>query len=323
MDLISVIVPVYKVEEYLDRCVESIVNQTYRNLEIILVDDGSPDNCPAMCDAWAAKDVRIKVIHKENGGLSDARNVGLKIASGEYIAFVDSDDWIHSQYVANLHSACVEQGTLLSACDVMTVFEEQELCECDSNVKSNCFSTEEAMRCLTEGQKIRAVAWNKLYHNNLIDCERFPVGRYHEDEFFTYRIVAKAEKVAYVPKPLYYYYQRDGSIMNSVSIKHLDALDAALERLNYLKTIYPSIYKRDKALFCQICVNLYCAAEAIAVVDRDAYKKRIKECRSSVSFSIIELLRYSCKDVVYIVGSHIGIGVFCSALNLKRNKRHE
>ena len=94
MDLISVIVPVYKVEKYLDRCVESIVNQTYKNLEIILVDDGSPDNCPAMCDAWAKKDSRIKVIHKENGGLSDARNAGMRLASGEYICFVDSDDWM-------------------------------------------------------------------------------------------------------------------------------------------------------------------------------------------------------------------------------------
>ena len=108
MDLISVVVPVYRVEPYLDRCVASIVNQTYRNLEIILVDDGSPDRCPAMCDAWAEKDRRIKVIHKANGGLSDARNVGLQLAQGNYVAFIDSDDWIDLRFIEILYKAIVE-----------------------------------------------------------------------------------------------------------------------------------------------------------------------------------------------------------------------
>ena len=124
MDLISVIVPIYNVESYLDRCIESIVNQTYKNLEIILVDDGSPDNCPAMCDAWAARDSRIQVIHKENGGLSDARNAGLAAASGEYIAFADSDDWVDAQCIRSLYGALRETDSEIAACDVCVTSRE-------------------------------------------------------------------------------------------------------------------------------------------------------------------------------------------------------
>ena len=124
-ELISIIVPVYRVEPYLDRCVQSIVDQTYQNLEIILVDDGSPDNCPAMCDAWAAKDSRVKVIHKENGGLSDARNAGLAAAAGEYIGFVDSDDWISPDMYRLLYENMAEHGSDVSACGVEMVWEDR------------------------------------------------------------------------------------------------------------------------------------------------------------------------------------------------------
>ena len=124
MDLISVIVPVYNVEAYLDKCISSIVNQTYRNLEIILVDDGSPDNCPAMCDAWAKKDSRIRVIHKLNGGLSDARNAGMTVTTGELMAFVDSDDWIDVHYIEYLYNALRQSNADISACDLREVYDD-------------------------------------------------------------------------------------------------------------------------------------------------------------------------------------------------------
>ena len=124
MELISIVVPVYKVEPYLDKCVSSIVNQTYKNLEIILVDDGSPDNCPVMCDAWAEKDNRIRVIHKPNGGLSDARNAGMSAATGELIAFVDSDDWIAPDMYEKLYHRLTEDGSDIAACGVQMVWED-------------------------------------------------------------------------------------------------------------------------------------------------------------------------------------------------------
>ena len=127
MDLISVIVPIYNVEQYLDRCVKSIVEQTYTNLEIILVDDGSPDNCGAMCDSWAARDNRIKVIHKENGGLSDTRNAGLGIATGDFISFIDSDDWIESAFYEKLLTAIRESNAEVAACATNFVTEDERL----------------------------------------------------------------------------------------------------------------------------------------------------------------------------------------------------
>ena len=168
MDLISVIVPVYKVEKYLDRCVESIVNQTYKNLEIILVDDGSPDNCGAMCDNWAEKDSRIKVIHKENGGLSDARNAGMNTATGDLMGFVDSDDYISPDMYQLLYENMLENNSDISACGVQIVFEDDRpanLLTKDSNIVLN---TGEAMKAIIEESYLKQPVWYKLYKTELI-----------------------------------------------------------------------------------------------------------------------------------------------------------
>lgn len=307
MELISVIVPVYKVEPYLDRCVQSIVEQTYPNLEIILVDDGSPDNCPAMCDAWAEKDNRIRVIHKKNGGLSDARNAGLAVCRGTYIGFVDSDDWIHGEYLSLLYNACKVSDVYISACDVRVVGDEPVSSEI---LHQECcmHSVEEALGTLIKGTRFRAVAWNKLYHRSVLAGELFPVGRYHEDEFFTYRILAKTDWLAFVDAPLYYYYQRAGSIMNTASVRHLDVLDAWTGRLQFLKDNFPALYPGDKAAFCAACVHLYKNAQTIDRDDRTTYKLRIKSCRAEISFTMRELLQCSPKKLIYILGSRWGIG---------------
>lgn len=319
MNLISVIVPVYNVEKYLDRCVSSIVNQTYGNLEIILVDDGSPDNCPAMCDAWAKKDSRIKVIHKQNGGLSDARNAGMAIVAGEYISFVDSDDWIHPEYIHFLHQACVEHNSLIAACDVQLAYESEQYGFSANSYSSHPCSTAQAMESLITGRQFRAVAWNKLYHRSTLKGEFFPVGKYHEDEFFTYRILHKAPMLSYVDIPLYFYFQRSGSIMNSVSVKHLDSLEAGLARLDFLKQHYPQFYLRDKVVFCISCVNHYCGASAIDASVQSDFKKRILAFRASVHFSVSELLRCSVKNMIYILGSRISMECFCNLLGNRRN----
>ena len=320
MELISVIVPVYKVEPYLDRCVESIVNQTYRNLEIILVDDGSPDNCPAMCDAWAEKDSRIKVIHKENGGLSDARNAGMAAASGELIGFVDSDDWIDKEMYQLLYERMIADGSDISACDVQFVYDDSAAAKLSANTQSAYYCAEDALRYLIHGEKFRAVAWNKLYRKQLLQKETFPIGRYHEDEFFTYRILSKAFRLTYVDVPLYFYRQRSGSIMDSVSIKHLDALDAGLERLNFLKKYYPKLYAEDKAGFCVACVSFYRSSSSVVSAELSLYKSRIRKIRSNVHFSFRELCGYSLKQVIYIVGSGKCMDLFCKILNVRRKK---
>ena len=238
--LISVIVPVYKVEAYLDRCVQSIVDQTFHNLEIILVDDGSPDNCPAICDAWTEKDSRIKVIHKKNGGLSDARNAGMAIATGELMGFVDSDDWIVPDMYQHLHDLLDADGSDIAACGVEMVWEDGT----PSRIltKSGCcvLDQEEAMRAIIEESWLKQPVWYKLYKTALIRDIPFPVGKYHEDVFWSYQAVARAQKVSVSDKTGYYYFQRSGSIMGEAySLKRLDAVEAKRQRLTFVQEAFP------------------------------------------------------------------------------------
>ena len=319
MDLISVIVPVYNVEKYLDRCVQSIVNQTYKNLEIILVDDGSPDNCGKMCDDWAQKDSRIKVVHKANGGLSDARNAGMAVATGEYIAFVDSDDWVDIHFLELLYNAVLAHNVKLAACDAKTVylFESKNIADLP---QAKVFTSQQALQTLTIGKEFRSVVWNKLYHRTLLENEQFEVGRYHEDEFFTYRILAKANHSVYVNAPLYYYFQRQGSIMNSASFRHLDALDAYIERIKFFKQNYPELYKKDKAIFCFACVNLYCDGLGLKYDEKKLYTAKIKNCRKQLKFKLSEFTNYSFKELIYILGSRFCINSMSKILSKRRDQ---
>ena len=237
--LISVIVPVYKVEKHLDRCVQSIVDQTYRNLEIILVDDGSPDNCPAICDAWAEKDNRIKVIHKENGGLSDARNAGLAVAAGEYVSFIDSDDWVDRSFMETLLDLSVRTGADIAECNFIKTSGSTEA-RTTSDAVTVC-TTEEALEKHIKTEMFKQVVWNKLYRRNVINAV-FEKGKYHEDEFWTYQIIANCGKLAHIDRILYFYFQREDSIMGEgYSIKRLDAVEAKLRRNDFIKMNYPNL----------------------------------------------------------------------------------
>lgn len=312
MSLISIIVPVYNVEQYLEQCITSITAQTYTNLEIILVDDGSTDKCPNICDEWAKKDDRIKVIHKTNGGLSDARNAGMRIATGEYIAFVDSDDRIHNKFIELLFTALKNNNSYLAACDVAFVKNHDET---HALAESACISvndTEKALNTLIHGNGFRAVVWNKLYHRDLLNNESFKIGRYHEDEFFTYRIIAKVKNPVYVNAKLYYYLQRENSIVNSISFKHLDALDAYFERLLFLKNQFPKLYHYDKLSFCKACINLYQSVSDFPADIKNDCTKKIKIIRRKINFSLPELCSYSFSDIIYILcSSNAFIGCFC------------
>lgn len=310
--LISVIVPVYKVEPYLDKCVSSIANQTYTNLEIILVDDGSPDNCPAMCDAWAARDSRIRVIHKENGGLSDARNAGMAAAAGELMAFVDGDDWIDVHFIEYLHAALRKINADIAACELCKAYDDGAVSAVPAHMpQAEAATSEQAIEDVMHNRRFRAVAWNKLYKRDILAGERFEVGRLHEDEFFTYRMYDKATRLAYIAVPLYNYRQRTGSIVSSFSLRRLDALDAFLARLALLESKYPRLVPEDKRNFCVACLNFYSYVSAADSAQRREAKLRIKNRRRQVCFSPAELRKYPLKDKIYIVLSDsriIGIG---------------
>lgn len=318
MPLISIIVPVYKVELYLDRCIQSVIHQQYPNLEIILVNDGSPDSCPAMCDAWAGKDSRVKVVHKQNGGLSDARNAGLAIASGEYIAFVDSDDWVAPDFISAMYQAVQTTGADLAACEVWITDGNTPAPPASETAPLRVCSPEEAIGDILGGKGFRAVAWNKLYRRSLLEAETFPVGKYHEDEFFTYRILGKAGKLVFLNRPLYFYFQRQGSIMRSVSIRHLDALDAFAERVEYLRTHFPGLYVQDKTTFCFSCVSFYRDLAGQTHPDVPQMKRKIKACRKMIRFSPAELLGIPGKSLLYVLASGLSLDLFSKLLNLRK-----
>lgn len=228
--LISVIIPVYKVEPYLDRCINSIVGQTYPYLEIILVDDGSPDQCPRICDDWADKDNRIKVIHKENGGLSSARNAGLDVATGDYISFVDSDDYISEEMFETMLSAILRNKVSVACCGRVRVSNTSKI-EMFTLLKEQLLSGEEAIKELLKGGMVEEAAWDKLYRSDVFKNRRFPVGEINEDIVQTVEILGNCGHIVHVGKALYYYCENTGSITKSeynknkiVVLKHLDQI---------------------------------------------------------------------------------------------------
>lgn len=282
MDLISVIVPVYKVEPYLDKCVQSIVDQTYRNLEIILVDDGSPDNCGAMCDAWAEKDSRIRVIHKENGGLSDARNAGMAVAAGEYMGFIDSDDYIAPDMYRLLLERMRADGSDIAACGVEMVFKDGTLSRMLTPAGNHVLDNSHAMEAIIREDLLKQPVWYKLYRSVLIRDIPFVVGKYHEDVFWSWQVVARAKKVSIFDTPCYYYLQRSGSIMGEkFSERRLDAIEAKCQRYDYLKTHYPEL---AADALCELHFGcLYFGQQAIRTLPSGEVAPIMKRLRGTIA----------------------------------------
>lgn len=239
MKTISVIVPVYNVEGYLEKCVDSIINQSYKNLEIILVDDGSTDNSPVICDSYAEKDNRIKVIHKENGGLSDARNAGIKVASGEYLGFIDSDDYIDTRMYEILHSNIEKYQCDLAVCSFYHSYKSGNVCKGNNTKNIEVMDSKQSIKNLN---CIHPMAWNKLYKKSIFNNLLYPVGRYNEDTFIIMDILTSIESCVVVDEPLYYYVMREQSITKArFQKKHLDIIDAWKRNLNIISAKYPEL----------------------------------------------------------------------------------
>lgn len=224
---VSIIVPVYDIEEYLVECIESILAQTWKHFEIILVDDGSTDSSGKMCDEYAEKYNCIFVIHKKNGGLSSARNAGIDVARGNYLAFIDSDDVVHPDYLRELVNIVEKENADLVACDfcVGTSCQWGET----SEIKYDIRRDEDVLERMNDNDVVVTVAWNKLYHAKFFKEYnlRYPEGKIHEDMFLTPQILHCTNKMVITNQKLYFYRQRKNSIMNSsFSIKQLDSLEA-------------------------------------------------------------------------------------------------
>lgn len=236
MPQISLIIPVYKVERQLNRCIQSIVNQTYSNLQIILVDDGSPDCCPQLCDEWSEHDSRIRVIHQKNAGLSAARNAGIDVACGEYIAFVDSDDFVEPDYIEVLYETLTSANADFSCCGLFNENEQLEPLSEQVEMDNDVFDTSVMISDPMFYKWQYVVAWNKLYKREIWDTLRYPVGRVHEDEFVYHQLLLKSTKVACTSEKLYHYVRRADSIMGEESSgAAADKTLAMLDRMDSLR----------------------------------------------------------------------------------------
>lgn len=256
--LISVIVPVYKTERYLRRCVNSICAQTYTNLEIILVDDGSPDNSGALCDALAQEDGRIRVVHKVNGGLSSARNAGLDVMNGEYVCFVDSDDLIHEQMCRILYDRLVQQKADVSCCGIANFDGEKILSYFNPNL-DDMFTLlrEEAMKELSKNYRITNSMCDKLYKAEIFNGLRLKEGILYEDAQVQHFCLHRAQRITYTAQPLYYYFLSPGSILRGeFSTRHYDCIAASLERIAFFEAHYPGAVAAAKARHLELCMQM-------------------------------------------------------------------
>lgn len=325
-ELISVIVPIYNAEKYLNICIQSIVDQTYRNLQIILVDDGSTDLSFEICDNWGEKDSRIKVLHQKNQGAAMAKNQGLDLARGELITFVDSDDCIKKNMYDKLYKLMKNKQCDIVECNYQSfenvILNEQDIIKEKIEICNNI----KAMEYLIDNSKIKPVVWNKLYKRSVINNTRFPKGRYIDDEFWIYKVIDKANKVGIINDKLYFYRQHQDSIMGrKYNIRRLDAVDAMKERMLYIKKNKPEL--EDKAALSYIATTMYhyqCLDLYRNELDKDkTFRKKIykglKELkknefrkalkRVNIKYKIWYLIFFVCPDMTCRLRNYLKIGM--------------
>lgn len=313
LPLISVIVPIYNVERYLPKCVDSILRQTYQNLEIWLVDDGSPDNCGQICDEYATKDSRIKVIHKENGGLSDARNVAIDQAAGEWITFVDSDDYIADEYVDTLYNLVRKYDCEVSVAKHITFYDGEDPKRCDRHLIEKIMNSIDAVEQMFYQEDFDTSAWAKLYHKRLFEKGiRYPKGLVYEDLPTTYLLMLESKGVAFTNKVIYYYLLRMSSIEGAYSPKKIQsglAITALMDAHDDLLKPLEKAYRcRKLCLFYHLIIPTPKEAEG-----RDAMVNYIKKNRWKVLIDrrarkqarVAILLSYLGFDMVKFIFSFI------------------
>lgn len=314
-DLISVIVPVYNTQIYLSRCIESILSQSYGNIEVILIDDGSTDNSGSICDEYAQKDDRIIVIHKKNQGLSSARNQGINRSIGKYICFVDSDDWINERYIELLYKAIIETNADLAICNFEYVYDVRKGVKEKKVValqKKICTGKEALRELMGERCVCYVVAWNKMYKKELWKNLYYPKGFIHEDEAVVHRILARSTRVVCIEEELYYYRQVQGSIMNAGrNVKHMDKYTALADRIVFLrkKLSQQELRKICFQYWYEFMENYYFY---YGQKEYNKYLRRMKLSMFKAFGALVESKFFSVKDAMSIV-----VFLFNSALYKK------
>lgn len=322
-ELVSVIVPIYKVEKYIHRCIESIINQTYVNLEIILVDDGSPDSCGEICDEYAKADNRIIVVHKANGGLSDARNAGLDIMHGDFVTFIDSDDYVSLDYIEKLYNVLKNKNADISVCAEEYVLEisdnkEKVIKRPFREYKGvKVFNAEEALSCSLRQDLFEASAWAKLYRANLFSDVRYPVGFAYEDQGTTYKTFLQSRRLVFVGERLYFYLQRNGSILHSggSSKRYWDGIHMVEKQCNDVVTNYPNLKEAVDSRLVSMYFHAYVGAQWSNDIQLMDYTwNNIIKLRKSVLFDSYA----RPKARIALALSYFGVGIMRTIIKLFR-----
>lgn len=291
-DLISIIIPVYKVEKYLEKCIESVLKQTYTNLQIILVDDGSPDNCGKICDEYAKKDSRIEVIHKANGGLSDARNVGISKAKGRYIGFVDSDDYIKEDMYEILLNLIKKYDADVSICNLYDVIDGNE---CIRNKENGIreYSRLDILKEVLLDKNIQSYAWNKLYKKELFDEIKYPIRKKYEDIGTTFYLFEKCNKIVVTSEPEYYYLKRADSLVNNVTESTiLDYTEIIIQRYLYIKQNIKELRKYNNYYLAKTLITAHNDIENLENISEEMQQiyKKLYEL-------VLEIIKSNSKDI--------------------------
>lgn len=299
--LVSIIVPVYKVERDLQACIDSLVNQTYRNIEIILVDDGSPDRCGEICDDNAKQDQRIVVVHKENGGQSDARNEGIKISKGDYITFVDSDDVVELTYVQTLLALCLTYNAEIAVCQNSVFNYTLGVVYSKNPLEEKCFSSKEAVTTMLYQKKFETCAWGKLYLRHIWDDLYFPQGMIYEDLAICYKALLRSKKVAYTSKELYRYQIRENSTMTQkFSLKKMDGIQVADMLLKDIQMYHPDFLLPAKSRY--IAQNFHILAQIPNnIPEKKMIQNNIKKVRISVILDKRARIRVRCACIMSFI----------------------
>lgn len=318
-NLITIIVPVYKVEQYLNRCIESLINQTHQNLEIILVNDGSPDNSGKICDLWAGKDERIKVIHTDNRGAGAARNIALSCAKGDYIGFVDSDDYIALEmYELLLGLFNLDNTVDITECEHIITKDDYIKFD-DNNDISNegIYSCEQALGENIDDHYFRQLIWNKLYKRKVVEGIWFPEGKKIDDEFWTYQVIGRAKKLIHSDRKLYAYRQQANSVMHCLTADaRLQAVEAKIERHNYVCKYFPKLKSKSLVNLWFTCI--YQAQMARKIMIRIEYKRIsyvVQEILRLYPLKFKELRELSAKQKMWLILASISMDFTCVLRN--------
>lgn len=293
--MISVILPVYKVEEYLDRCIESILCQSYKNFELIIVDDESPDRCPAMCDEWAKKDSRIIVIHQTNQGVSAARNTGIRRAKGEYFTFIDSDDWITDTMLEDLLELIKKYDADISICNFVRTYGEKSL-DYNDDIKEAVYLQKEFMKIILKigSNRIIHYPWGKLYSRKVIDKKNhYPVGMLNEDVEGMFKAVIASSKIAETTKVGYYYFENQDSISRRKFGENFLCLHKVWRRILKISEKYAPEYY-DYVKYNLIRIDFTVLVDMILYGDKETdrlYKANEKKIRNRLRKNLMEILR--------------------------------